>query len=181
MRLEMASSGGEFQNPSEPQHPHALYKVDILYVIFWCLHMGHAEPLSYTLLLGNFQYPLITSHFFGWVQHDTQSTGNFNFFLGTFYNFPGCFQSLVVWIWGWGIWGRVLGSELLIVTQTAPHPQNILRLFSVFRKQVSLTFKDQIYLIKVKKKIRHVMGYQHRAAAWPWDGTDPSLLVSIWS
>lgn len=58
--------------------------------------MGHAEPLSHTLLLGNFQNPHIASYFFVWVPHDTQSMGNLNFFLGTFYDFPGCFQSLVV-------------------------------------------------------------------------------------
>lgn len=57
---------------------------------------------------------------------------------------------------------RVLESGLPVERQTTPHPQNILRLFSVFRKQVLLTFKDQIYLIKVKKKFRHTLGYQHR-------------------
>lgn len=50
----------------------------------------------YTWAMLNLSRTLITSHFFVWVQHDTQSMGNLNFFLGTFYNFPGCFQLLVV-------------------------------------------------------------------------------------
>lgn len=49
----MASSGSEFQNPSETQHPCALYKVDILFlssdVYTWAM-----QNLSRTLL-GNIQ------------------------------------------------------------------------------------------------------------------------------
>lgn len=113
------------------------------FIYSWCplcyllmFARGPCEPLSCTSSLGDFQYLHTTSHFFVWVQHDTQRTGNSNFLFGTFWNFPSWFRSLVVWIRGCGIWGGVLGKELLIERHTSAHPRKTLRLFSMFRKKV---------------------------------------------
>lgn len=150
MHLDMTSSEGEFQNPSEAQHLLTLYKTNTHYVSLWGLLEGHAEPVPQILSLGDIRYILFLLHVASaWYSQ----YGNSNFFLGTFWNFPSCFQALVIWVWGCGIWGRVLGSGLLVERHTSPHPRIYVRLFSMFGKTSHWSLKRKFTWSKWKRSL----------------------------